>query len=368
MQQIVQTHSEVATQSHDSSMDLFDEVDLIDSQPQQMNYILQELQSQRTQLQLHTTQFEELNKLREELTIAHDRIIELEKVNRQLKQQLKDQQSQDQKSLNEDFLPLQGTTTQPTQNTTTSRWAHPLPTQQQKPSISPAQKQRRIEAAARLFQRPSAIYGFQYLYFFSKARMPIGLHNDFTTSILESLNKVGINPIDFEPLDPKYVYDPKYQEDSQEIRANIAHELQCERAKRAINYIHAPIKYAVARDFQDKGWLSIEDLKAILATKWKHPDEHDDLIQNFKPTDDDDSLMEYELTRTNRLRKQAINTVISSTPTTDILFLTETWLLSPNKYYTHWTQHHTYGIRSTTQTSRGRLGLSILILMLVLET
>ncbi|KAI7858778.1 Endonuclease/exonuclease/phosphatase [Circinella umbellata] len=61
------------------------------------------------------------------------------------------------------------------------------------------------------------------------------------------------------------------------------------------------------------------------------------------------------------LRKQAIDSVISYTTSTDLLFLTETWLISPNKYYTSWTQYHTYGIRSTTENSRGRLGISLMV-------
>ncbi|KAI9271569.1 hypothetical protein BDA99DRAFT_433719, partial [Phascolomyces articulosus] len=61
------------------------------------------------------------------------------------------------------------------------------------------------------------------------------------------------------------------------------------------------------------------------------------------------------------LRKQAIDSVISFTPNSDLVFLVETWLLSPNRYYTSWTQHHVHGIRSITLHSRGRLGISLLI-------
>ncbi|KAI7855469.1 hypothetical protein BDC45DRAFT_534702 [Circinella umbellata] len=166
IQQVIKTQSEVPDQDNTSSMDLFDEVSLFDSQPQQMKYILDELQSQRKQLKQHATQFEELNQLREELTIAHDRIAELEKTNRQLKQQLKDQQSQHDQDYNNNEFPTLRTNIAPTtQNSTNSRWAHPLPTQHTKQPISQEKKQRRIEAAARLFQRPSDTHGFQYLYF-----------------------------------------------------------------------------------------------------------------------------------------------------------------------------------------------------------
>ena len=64
---------------------------------------------------------------------------------------------------------------------------------------------------------------------------------------------------------------------------------------------------------------------------------------------------------TTGLNRSAINSILSFTPSTHLLFLIETWLLSPNRYPTNWTQYHTYGERPTPISRRGHLGISLLI-------
>lgn len=44
------------------------------------------------------------------------------------------------------------------------------------------------------------------------------------------------------------------------------------------------------------------------------------------------------------LSKQAISYILKLTETSSLLFLTEAWLLSPNKYLITWRQFHTYGV------------------------
>ncbi|KAI7849395.1 hypothetical protein BDC45DRAFT_276212 [Circinella umbellata] len=66
-------------------MDFLDDLTSFDSQPDQLNYIMNELQSQKQQIEKHTSQFIELNKLREELESAHNKIAELEKTNKELR-------------------------------------------------------------------------------------------------------------------------------------------------------------------------------------------------------------------------------------------------------------------------------------------
>ncbi|KAI9245247.1 hypothetical protein BDA99DRAFT_528368, partial [Phascolomyces articulosus] len=56
---------------------------------------------------------------------------------------------------------------------------------------------------------------------------------------------------------------------------------------------------------------------------------------------------------TTGLNRQAINSILSFTPSTHLLFLTETWLLSPNRYPTNWKQYHEYGDRPTSTSRRG---------------
>ncbi|KAI9490832.1 hypothetical protein BDB00DRAFT_768221 [Zychaea mexicana] len=64
---------------------------------------------------------------------------------------------------------------------------------------------------------------------------------------------------------------------------------------------------------------------------------------------------------TTGLRRQAIDSILHHIPDTHLLFLVETWLLSPNRYYTSWKQYHVYGNRPTPTATRGHLGISLLI-------
>ncbi|OAD67597.1 hypothetical protein PHYBLDRAFT_173931 [Phycomyces blakesleeanus NRRL 1555(-)] len=62
----------------------------------------------------------------------------------------------------------------------------------------------------------------------------------------------------------------------------------------------------------------------------------------------------------NGLAKQTIPTILSYAPLTSLLFITETWLLSPHRYPTSWQQYHTYG-QSVPNASRGCMGISLLV-------
>ena len=63
------------------------------------------------------------------------------------------------------------------------------------------------------------------------------------------------------------------------------------------------------------------------------------------------------------LPKQAIYPILQIAEQASLLFITETWLLTPNKYPTTWKQFHTYGqpINSTHQRNRGHLGIALLV-------
>lgn len=63
----------------------------------------------------------------------------------------------------------------------------------------------------------------------------------------------------------------------------------------------------------------------------------------------------------NGLRKQAIDSILTYTPTSSILFITETWLLPPNKYPTPWKQYHTYGRIPHPNSRRASMGISLLV-------
>ncbi|KAG2217129.1 hypothetical protein INT45_011912 [Circinella minor] len=61
----------------------------------------------------------------------------------------------------------------------------------------------------------------------------------------------------------------------------------------------------------------------------------------------------------NGLVKQTINTITNSLPTSSLIFLTETWLLSPSRYPTNWFQHHNYAL-PVENSHRGKMGITLL--------
>ncbi|KAI7851204.1 hypothetical protein BDC45DRAFT_445848 [Circinella umbellata] len=64
---------------------------------------------------------------------------------------------------------------------------------------------------------------------------------------------------------------------------------------------------------------------------------------------------------TTGLHRQGINMILHHIPSTHLLFLVETWLLTPNRYYTSWQQYHVYGKRPMPTAKRGHLGISLLV-------
>ncbi|KAG1225571.1 hypothetical protein G6F63_008289 [Rhizopus arrhizus] len=61
------------------------------------------------------------------------------------------------------------------------------------------------------------------------------------------------------------------------------------------------------------------------------------------------------------LAKQAISPILHLAQSSSVLLITETWLLPPNKYRTHWKQFHTYGIKTQPLATKGHQGISLLI-------
>lgn len=60
--------------------------------------------------------------------------------------------------------------------------------------------------------------------------------------------------------------------------------------------------------------------------------------------------------------KQSIYPILQLAQNSDILFLTETWLLSPTRFKSTWKEYHTYGLPLTISTGRqGHLGLALLV-------
>ncbi|KAI9250592.1 hypothetical protein BDA99DRAFT_445011, partial [Phascolomyces articulosus] len=328
--------------------------------------------------------YTELQRLRQELEQANAQIGALEETNRKLRQQITNMEQNKQPEIDHEFPPLMGVTqTTKHTNSQANQWAHPLRNRLKKAPVSPETQQRRIAAAARAFQLPSETHGFQYIYVPSRARQPTGqirsnlrrfgvdnsrvldiqypsrqtigllVHNDYVSTLTEKLKSININTINFDPLDPKNINDPKLKDVPTEQKQQLAKELHYKRAQRSIQFIRAPIKFAVARAFHTYGWITLDELKTVLATKKPHRDDPEAAATNYRLNENDDDNMSDIII--------AINSILSFTPSTHLLFLTETWLLSPNRYPTNWKQYHEYGDRPTSTSRRGHLGISLLV-------
>ena len=74
------------------------------------------------------------------------------------------------------------------------------------------------------------------------------------------------------------------------------------------------------------------------------------------------SSLRISLFNATGLPKQAISPILQLSQNSDLLFVTETWLLSPNRYPTTWHQYHTYGSPTNSYNiHRGTLGLALLV-------
>ncbi|KAG1373108.1 hypothetical protein G6F61_010460 [Rhizopus arrhizus] len=186
-------------------------------------------------------------------------------------------------------------------NIESAPWHEPAKLQRIKDNLFASRNQRRIqrqEAAARFLQPPSDNQGFQYIYVLTKARVPIGqvrsrlrkldinnnrildihypdrnilallVHNDYAAELRQQLQRFKITiKDDFDPCSPQNLRDPKYANLPVEERTNRAFMHHCDRMERALQFIRVPVKYAVARHFFSKGWISQKKLLDIIPTR-----------------------------------------------------------------------------------------------------
>lgn len=61
------------------------------------------------------------------------------------------------------------------------------------------------------------------------------------------------------------------------------------------------------------------------------------------------------------LPRPALDSLLAFTPSSDLLFVTETRLLSPYRYYTSWTQHHVYCVLPHPESRKGSRGISLFV-------
>jgi hypothetical protein len=138
-----------------------------------------------------------------------------------------------------------------------------------------------------VFSNPSENQGFKYLYIPTKARVPVGtlrttfrklgvnnarlldihypacntvailIHNDYETDFIDLLRRHNIpTKADFNPSSGSILAYPKFTNLTPAEREATASTLQRTRIARARDHIRAPVKFAVARFFLEKQWIS----------------------------------------------------------------------------------------------------------------
>ncbi|KAG0944005.1 hypothetical protein G6F57_007968 [Rhizopus arrhizus] len=154
-------------------------------------------------------------------------------------------------------------------NIESAPWHEPAKIQRIKDNLFASRNQRRLqrqEAAARFLQPPSDNQGFQYIYVPTKARVPIGQRF-----------KIAIKG-DFDSCSPQNLRYPKYANFPLEERTNRAFMHHCDRMERALQFIRVLVKFAVARHFFSKGWISQKTFLDIIPTR--HP-RHQELVDDL---------------------------------------------------------------------------------------
>lgn len=101
------------------------------------------------------------------------------------------------------------------------------------------------------------------------ARNVIGIliHLQFKEEFVSILkkNKVAIN-LDFDPVDPKHLADPKYRELSISKREDVAFNLQINRCSKSLEYLanrRSRLFASVSNYFLEQGWTTTEEVEAL---------------------------------------------------------------------------------------------------------
>ncbi|KAG1424190.1 hypothetical protein G6F58_002501 [Rhizopus delemar] len=73
------------------------------------------------------------------------------------------------------------------------------------------------------------------------------------------------------------------------------------------------------------------------------------------------STIKISLFNATSLARQAFSPILNIVQSSSVLLVTETWLLSPLKYPTHWKQFHTYGVKTQPLATKGHQGICLLV-------
>ncbi|OAD68568.1 hypothetical protein PHYBLDRAFT_172989 [Phycomyces blakesleeanus NRRL 1555(-)] len=91
------------------------------------------------------------------------------------------------------------------------------------------------------------------------------VHNEYAPELKTILASYGVTTLDnFDPLDPVHLHDPALASLSLDDRATKAIHVHNDRMLRAIEFIRAPVKFAVARSFCSQGWISDDQLAEMV--------------------------------------------------------------------------------------------------------
>ncbi|KAG0763645.1 hypothetical protein G6F57_007526 [Rhizopus arrhizus] len=240
-----------------------------------------------------------IQRLTSELAAARSEIEQLRATTVQLQNQLNQVHPTNNQPTSTLTANVQSSLDFPELTTVSTPWRNPEQVSRLKEDLLQKQQQRRQqrqEAAARLLQPPSENQGFRYLYLPTKARVPVGqlrsrlykldinnnrildihcpnrnvvallVHNDYADELRSHLRKFKVTlKDDFDPCDPMILHDPRYSDSTTEERTNIVFMHHCNRMERALRFVRAPVKFAVARYFHTKGWISTQTLQETLS-------------------------------------------------------------------------------------------------------
>ncbi|KAI9020198.1 hypothetical protein CLU79DRAFT_687384, partial [Phycomyces nitens] len=102
------------------------------------------------------------------------------------------------------------------------------------------------------------------LHYLDRKVMGMLVHNEYAPE-LTAIMADGVKTLqNFDPLDPVHLRDPALATLSPVDRASKALHVHNKRMLRAVGFIRAPVKFAVARSCCEQGWISEEQLLEIL--------------------------------------------------------------------------------------------------------
>jgi hypothetical protein len=119
------------------------------------------------------------------------------------------------------------------------------------------------------------------------------IHNDYKDELQQQLQRFKVTiKEDFNPCNPQVLRNPIYADRAPVERENLVFMHHCNRIERALQYIRAPVEFAVARYFYSKGWISKQLLQEALPARTINRQQDIDVFFS-----DDDHMYIFEETK-----------------------------------------------------------------------